>query len=180
MVTETINGLKLLKGTEGYESLFIDSSRIDDCVEYLHANNLKHISINSFQGYKAKDLNFLAGLKNYLEGISIPENHYDFAIVNELHKLKSLGIPDNKKDNINLASFPKLERLATDFSERLIGLAKCSNLKSLTLSNYKSETQNVSALPPLNALEDLFLIQPKIVSLKGVEIFKSLKKVKPV
>jgi Leucine-rich repeat (LRR) protein len=176
MVKETKEGLKILTGINGQESLFVNSDRLADCIKYLHSNDLRFVTINSFQNYKAKDIAFLVQLKDYLEGLSVLETHYDFSVVNELHKLKYLGIPDNGKDVVDLKNFPDIEMCGVAFSERLHGLESCSNLKSLTISNYKAKTKDLSALPPLNNLEHLSLIKTDITTLQGIERFSNLKK----
>ena len=112
MVKETEERLKILVGINGQESLFINSDRLSDCIEYLYNNNLRFITINSFQNYKAKDIGFLTELKDFLEGLSVLETHYDYSIVNELHKLKYLGIPDNGKDVIDLKNFFDIVRVS--------------------------------------------------------------------
>lgn len=175
MVIETGSGLKILKGRNGYEALFIDSSRIDDCIRYLHENNLKNISINPFQGYEANDLAFLSRLEDYLEGITILDEKYDYAIVNNLHKLKLLGILDNKRDVIDLSNFPRLERLSCDYSPRLENLETCERLSSLTLSGYRSSDKSIEKMPPLNSLITLDLFTTDITSLVGIGKFPLLK-----
>jgi len=176
MVKETKEGLKILIGVNGQEFLFINSDRLSDCINYLRSNDLRFITINSFQGYKEKDIAFLFELKDFLEGLSVLETHYDFGVVNELHKLKYLGIPDNGKDLIDLKNFPDIEMCGIAFSERLQGLESCSNLKSLTVSNYKSKTKDLYALPSLNNLEHLSLIKTDIITLQNVERYSNLKK----
>lgn len=176
MVKETKEGLKILVGINGQESLLINSDRLSDCIKYLHSNDLRFITINSFQNYKAKDISFLAQLKDFLEGLSVLDIHYDYSVVNELHKLKYLGIPDNGKDVIDLKNFPDIEMCGVVFSKRLQGLEFCNNLKSLTVSNYKSKTKDLSALPSLGNLEHLSLIKTDIGTLQGIKSFSNLKK----
>lgn len=175
MIVETKEGLKILKGKDGIEALFIDSSRLRECIRYLYDNNLKNITINSFQGYKLKEIEFLGELKNFLEGLIIPEQHYDFSIINKLHLLKILGLPDNLKNTVDLTNFPNLERCSVTFSPRLKGLETCTKLKSLTLSDYKSSNADFSTFPTLPSLEELNLLEAKITSLRGIGKLKSLK-----
>ncbi|MGV8096315.1 MAG: hypothetical protein AB2L24_31050 [Mangrovibacterium sp.] len=176
MIKETEEGLKIVTGKDGYEALFINSSRIDDCINFLTENNYKSITVNSFQGYSLKDLNFLDKLKDLVESIVIGENHYDISIINTLHKLRYLGIADNKKDVIDLSNFPELETLACDFSDRLKGLESANKLRSLTISNYKSKNKNLLGFPALLSLEHLNLVKPDINSLQGIEKFTKLKR----
>ncbi|MFN0278219.1 MAG: hypothetical protein ACKVRN_06405 [Pyrinomonadaceae bacterium] len=175
MIIETQNGLKILKGINGYEALFIDSSRIDDCIRYLHENNLKKISINPFQGYHANDLNFLSRLEHYIEGITVLDDKYDYAIINSLHKLKSLGIIDNKRDSIDLSNFPELESLSCDYSKRMVSLESCEQLRSLTLSGYKSGDKTIEKIPRLSSLVTLNLLITNVTSLAGIGNFPILR-----
>lgn len=176
MVRETNEGLKIHEGLNGDESLFIDSSRIDDCIDYLYKNNLKDISINPYQGYKANDINFLDKLENYIEEISVLDEKYDYSILNRLHKLKRIGFLDNKRDIIDLSNFPELEGLSCDYSPRLKGLETCKHIKDLTLTGYKPKSKNFSDLPSLPELTELLLIQTNITTLQGIECFSKLKK----
>ena len=114
-------------------------------------------------------------LKDFLEGLSVLETHYDYSVVNKLHKLKYLGIPDNGKDVIDLKNFPNIEMCGVAYSERLQGLESCIHLKSLTISNYKSKTKDLSALPLLNNLEHLSFIKTDITTMQGIERFNNLK-----
>jgi len=178
MIEKTKEGLKILKGLNNYQALFIDSARIDDCISYLFKNNLRYIEVNSFQGYRLRDLNFLTRLENHLEGIVIPEEHYDYTLINRLHKLKSLGMVDNGKDTIDLSHFPDLESLSCDYSVRLKGLKCCKGLKDLTLTSYKSKSKDLTDLPWLENLSVLSLLKTGITTLRGIERFEHLKELK--
>jgi hypothetical protein len=176
MIKETKEGFKLLRGTNGELSLFIDSSRLDECIEFMISHQFKHIHINSYQGYALRDLDFLSRIDDFVEGIVILEAHHaNLEIVNTLHKLKSLGFGDDKKSTVDLSNFPDLENCAVQYSPRLKGLETCKNLKHLTLSNYKSNSNDLSDFPGLFSLESLFLIQAKLKSLDGIGKLNSLK-----
>jgi hypothetical protein len=176
MIKETKEGLRILIGENDQEFLFVDTARLIDCIDYLYKNNLRFIIINSYQGYEGKDISFLTGLSDFLEGVSVLDSHFDYSVINNLHKLRYLGIPDNGKDVIDLANFPDLEICGFSYSKRLINLEKCKKLNSLTLSKYKSKSNDLLALPLLEKLSHLNLIQPEIKNLIGIERFSSLRK----
>lgn len=175
MIIETKEGLKVLRGTDGHETLFIDSSRLDDCISYLYEHDLKKISINPYQGYELNDLEFLSRLEDHIQGISVLENIYDYGPVNRLHKLKSLGIIDNKRDKVDLSNFPELENLACDYSKRLLSLESCEQLQDLTLTGFKSPDKTLKELPQLSSLATLSLFVSNITSFVGIGKFPSLK-----
>ena len=176
MVIETKEGLKLLKGINGDKVLFINSTRIAECIDYMHKNNIKHISINPYQGYADNNINFLLQLANFLEGLSVLDEKYDYSIINRLHNLKSLGLSDNKKNVIDLLNFPQLEHLGCDYSLRLQGLKSCEKLISLSMQGYKSKNFNLEELAVLPELRELLLIKPVINNLNCIERFTNLKK----
>jgi Leucine-rich repeat (LRR) protein len=176
MIIETKEGFKILVTAAGHKQFFMDSDRISDSIKFLRKHNLRCVAINSFQGYKSNEIDFLKQLTDFLEGIIIPESKYNIGIVNNLHNLRYLGFVNNHSDIIDLSNFPKLETLACDYSEQLARLDTCNHLQSLTLSNYDSKENNLLALPKLSELLHLSLIHTKIASLKGIGKFAKLKK----
>lgn len=166
MIIETKEGLTLLEGARGEKSLFIDSSRIDECIAYLHAHKLRHVTISPYHGYNVRNVDFLLSLKDYIEGLTFLSEKYDYTVVEQLHMLKFLSIRDNGEDTIDLANFSKLEGLSCDYTVRLKGLGGCKSLKHLTVTGLKSK--DLSDFPHLSSLEDLKLFKASIVSLEGV------------
>lgn len=174
MGPEVIDGFKFQEGTDGSKKLIIESSKLDACIKYVLDGNIKSITINCFQGYELPNIQFLNKLSDVLEGLHLPETKFDNQVLNTLHKLKFLGLADNKKDVIDLSNFPKLERLACDYSLRLKGLETC-NLISLVLTGYKSKSKDLSELPSFLELERFFLFKTDITTMQGIERFSNLK-----
>lgn len=95
------------------------------------ANGIKIISLYP-EIYVAKDLQPLYPIEKYIEGLLLDEKvSYDG--VNKFTSLTFLSVPDNDTDTVDLSFFSKLEMLACNLSNRLIGLETCNNLKSLTI-----------------------------------------------
>jgi Leucine-rich repeat (LRR) protein len=176
MIKKTKEGFKLLKGTDGIDELLFDTSRTKACFDFMLKHNIKRISLNPYHGFKLGSLDFLIPMRDFLEGLIIGTEKLDLSALGHFKNLNFLGVPDNGKDRLDLSKLRKLKTLACDYSDRLKGLETCSNIESLTLSNYKSQDGDLTSLPELNSLEHLSLIQPKVVSLKGIEKFKNLKK----
>ncbi|HEX8575714.1 MAG TPA: hypothetical protein VF677_05425 [Flavobacterium sp.] len=177
MKPEIINGFKFQKDIDGSKKLIIESSKLDECIKYVLDGNIKSITINYFQGYELPDIDFLYKLSNVLEGLHLPETKFDIKVLNSLHNLKYLGFADNKKDVVDLSSFPNLESLACDHSSRLRGLDTCKKLKSLALTGYKSQSKGLSELPSFSVLQELYLFKADIANLQGVERYGTLKKI---
>lgn len=173
----TEEGLTLMEGQGDYVSLCINSKRIEDCIKYLKTYNLKYISINPYIDYYADNIDFLVEVEDFLEGLTILSQKFNYSIINNLHKLKKLGFADNKVDTIDLSNFRNLESLACEYSPRLIGIETCKNLKDLVLTGYKPKNKDLTDLPELDELTELYLFQTNIVSLNGIEKYKKLKKI---
>jgi hypothetical protein len=172
---KTKDGFKLLKGTDGIDDLLFDTSRTKACFDFMVKHDIKRISLNPYHGFNLGSLDFLIPMSNLFEGLIIGTEKLDLNALGCFKNLNFLGVPDNGKDIVNLSKFKKLRTLACYYSDRLKGLDTCRNLESLTLSNYKPERGDLTTLPELNSLEHLSLIQPKVISLKGIEKFKNLK-----
>lgn len=176
MIETTPEGYKVLIRTDGSREFMIDSDRIEESITYIRQNDLRHIGINSFIGYKKSDIGFLADIADFVEGITIPESRPDISILNGLRNLKSLGFVDNKKTVIDLSNFPDLTTLACDYSKRLLSLESCEQLKELTLSKYRPKEKNLLSLPRLSSLSALSLFSTNIESFLGIASFPVLRR----
>lgn len=170
------NEFETFDGTSG-KWLHIDSSRLDECLKYMYENNIKCIKIGG-RIYKDKDISFLAGFKDYLEGLMIDAHGYRYDVINKLHLLKILSVEDNKQDVVDFSNFPNLEECANfTFSKRLVNIELCKKLKSFRALKYKSKNGDFSDLPYLPNLEELMLFYLTASSLKGIERFPHLKNI---
>ena len=170
------NEFETFDGTSG-KWLHIDSSRLDECLKYMYENNIKCIKIGG-RIYKDKDISFLDGLKDYLEGLMIDADGYRYDAINNLHNLKIIGIEDNGKDVIDFSNFPNLEDCREFyFNKRQINIESCKKLKSLRALKYKSKSGDLSELPFIPSLEKLKLLYVNATSLKGIERFPHLKNI---
>lgn len=165
---------KITEGTDGRKRLLFDSSYPKECCDFAVANNIKYLTL--YPGcYTHANLDPILPLKDFIEGLLLHEE-VDFGKIFQFQKLKFLGALDNKKNVLNLNSFPNLEVLACNITERLIGLEGCDNLKSLTISYYNPKCESLIEIPTLDSLEQLSVIKTKIRSLNGIERFRRLEK----
>lgn len=177
MLKTLSNGLKLWIGADGAERLVIDSSRLKQCIKYIHESNTKNITINGAWGFAGTDINFLHELATELRGLHILEDRVNYDVINSLHELRFLGFSDNSRDTIDLSNFPKIETLAADHSSRLQGLVNANSLKSLSLTKYNPKAKNVTELSNLTKLKDINLFITNIISLDGIQNFTALNKI---
>jgi hypothetical protein len=165
---------KVTEGISGRKKLIINSLYAKECCAFAIANNIKSVTL--YPGYYTHpDLNPILPLKDFLEGL-ILNDKVDFSELCQFKKLTFLGALDNKKNVLDLACFPDLETLACNITERLKGLEACKKLKSLTVSYYNPESENLAELPGLASLEDLNIFKTRIKTLRGIEVFKNLKR----
>ncbi|SMC78558.1 leucine-rich repeat domain-containing protein [Cellulophaga tyrosinoxydans] len=177
MKPEIIDGIKFQIGIDGSKTLLIESDRLNECINYVLEGHAKSIFINYFQGYLLPEIDFLSKLSDVLEGLHLPESKFNIEVVNSLHKLKYLGIADNKIDNLNLSNFPNMVSLACEYSPRLKNLESCKNLTNLTITGYKPRSKDLEELSVHTKLEELHLFKPDILNLKGIENCTQLKKI---
>lgn len=178
MIRETNEGFKILKGAGGYESLYIDSEKIEECIAYIKANKIYDITISKYHGYVAEDIDFLNSISDIIKGVSVLDHFDDTTVVNRLSGLERLSILENGKTTIDLENFPNLERCdIMAFSERIQGLETCQNLKHLSIVKFNLRAKDLTVFPILENLKEFYLLQTNITSLDGIENFRSLKKV---
>jgi hypothetical protein len=167
---------KITEGTDGKKWLIINSLYPKECCDFAVNNNIKNVKL--YPGYYTHvNLEPILPLKDFLEGLLLNEE-VEFDKIHQFDGLIQLGALDNKKNTLDLASFPKLETLACCITKRLVGLETRKNLTSLTVSNYNPESANLAELPRLDLLECLSIIKSKVETLNGVERFKKLKNIK--
>lgn len=159
-------------GADGVPVLSFESDRASECVKYALANDIKRLELVC--NYSHNTLDPLFPLKESLEGL-ILNDRVDSSGLCQFTNIQYLGVPDNKKNVLDLTSFPRLKTLACSVTERLKGLDTCKHLESLTISYYNPDRKDLSELPFLPYLRDLSIFKTRIVTLDGVEHFPKLK-----
>lgn len=168
-------GFKTVKGIDGSIKLLFDSNRANECCNFAIAKKIKTISM--YPGiYTSKELAPILPLKDFIEGLILDEK-VDYSELDLFKNLTYLSVPDNKKNIVDVSNFLQLEDLVCNISTRLIGLEKCINLRSLYINNYKQNYLDLENIPKLESLETIRLFITDIVSLRGIEKFRNLKKI---
>ncbi len=110
-----------------------------------------------------------------IEAVAISEaGDIDLSGLQYLHGLRYLTL-SNYKSPVRLSQFASLKFFAGDWSPKLDLGPNCSALETLHLWKYQSNSKNLISFPEIPSLRELQLIQPKILSLDGIERFTQLK-----
>ena len=157
-----------------YKTSWIESDRIQDCMDYYLAENLDGIGLSNIHGYKLKDIRFLKNFP-FLKGLVITEpNVIDITGIEDLRHLKYVSISGNKQP-VDYSVFPELEQIRNDWHPKMKITEDCKKLNHLYLGKYKSKTKDISQLPFLESLEFLGIVQSTMASTKGVGKYDKLR-----
>jgi hypothetical protein len=159
---------------ENRSTLWVDSNRIDDCLNYFFEKKIDILGINPVRGYALDNVDFL---KNYPEicGLLIVPSvkfKFDLSPVLSLVNLRDLTL--NEVSSLSLATFRHLTHFRGMWHEDLM-LEKCASLKSLSLNDYKAKSGDLNEFPVLPSLVELSLTQGPLKSVDGISKMKSLR-----
>lgn len=165
--------VKIITDNFGEKYLVFDSDYLNEAINYINRNNIKIIDINSYWGYKLKDIEFLKYCPN-IESISITDNDIDIEGLKYLKNLKTIGGCSVPLKPLDLLQFKQLETIRIDYHKNWVNIDKCFTISELHLQKMKQP--DLIWLNGLKNLENLSLSQGTIQSLKGLEYFPKLKK----
>lgn len=158
------------------KTLWINSKRIDECMEFYLKNNLDGIGISPFNGYKEKNIDFLKN-HSYVKGLILPyAKGIDISRIQELTELVYVSIADNKQA-IDFSIFPKLEEIRVEWHRKMLIPEKLKKLKILSLRRYNPKSKDLSELAYISSLEDLAIVQSPIITINGIHRFRRLKRI---
>lgn len=175
MINVTTNGLKIFVDANSVEFLCFDSTRAQDCFEYLRLHGMRNVMLNRFYNFDSPSLAFLDEVKDYLEGLIVLDSVIAYAGLEKCNGLKYLAIQDNGSDVVDLSFFPQLEVCGVTHSSRLLGLETCKMLKLLSINSFKPRERDLTSLPPSLNLRELFVRQTSVENLVGIEAYQSLR-----
>ncbi len=159
---------------QGKRTLWVDSERVDACMEYVHAHGIESVGINPARRYELLDIEFLRRYPwiTELEIVSPLRGSFDLEPIRSLRMLRSLTISDVV--TFSLADLPEL-RVVRAYWHPKLGLAGANRLELLDLAKYNPKSKDLSELPNLPALRELKLVSCPLVSLRGVARYSALQ-----
>jgi len=176
MAIKKINGFKFYIDNDENKTLIIESSRLEECLDYLKAEKIESISINRFHGYKIDNLDFLKKCA-FIKKISISDKISDFSGIYNLKDLNRLLVSDNKHA-IDFSNFNNINEISIDWHSNHKNLTKCLKLEKLSIWHYKPKKKNIHELPNIENLKELAITQSTIKTLDGIEKYKNLESLK--
>lgn len=184
-VTKYINGFTY-HPSDGY--MGIDNGDIDhpleltervinDALDTMIENGIQKLYFG-LPDSKRKDISFIENFP-FLTGVRIGLDAFDISPLTHCYNLEEIDIPFRYRGTIDFSDFPKLKILGIDWRNRGSSTVfRCKNLQTLSISKYSGTSLTDFSL--LQKLEKLILIDPKILSLDGVEQLEHLKEIQIV
>jgi len=157
-------------------SIFVESHRIDACMDYAARNGLEGITISALKGFKLPDLSFLLRFPAVEHLTILQAEMLDISAIATLKDLKYLQMTGAPKQSVNFANFPHLRELRVQWWPELRFVGTLASLRTLSLSHYKPTSCDLSALPEIPRLEELNLVQSRKLVLSGIGRFSRIKK----
>ncbi len=168
-------GFRLMGPPAFPRSIFIESNRIDACMDYAARNHQGRIAVSPLEEFKLPDLSFLSRFP-WVENLSILHSEMvDVSAVSSLGNLHYLQISGATKQPLDLSNFPLLRELRVQWWPKLGFGDALDSLRSLDLSHYAPASGDLTGLPQIPELEDLSLAQARNLKLSGIDRFPDLK-----
>lgn len=173
-----MNKIETIKWPNGIEWLEITPADMEEQLTFAKENNIHYFIHNWHPTDNGKDLSFLIplhvkGLNVTFSGIKSNEEINGFT---DLRILKSLfGEPVTLLDFSNLQ---KLEELEITYNNKIKGLSRLVNLRTLALWKYKPASKNLDDFKGYKKIKTLLLVHAGIKSLDGIQELDQLNELK--
>jgi hypothetical protein len=155
--------------------LWIESSRIGECLSYYKRHKLDGVSILPLRGYRLWNLDFLKEA-TFIKGVVLPRcGTIDISGLKHLKDLRFLSIEESKQF-VDFSNFANLEELSIEWHPKTSFVGLNPALSLLNISKYAPDSNDISELPDLPNLSELHLVQCTVNSLRGITRFKKIKK----
>jgi len=155
--------------------IWVESARIDSCIEVLRRENLDGIAISKSMGYELSDVDFLRE-HTYLNGLIFSyAKGIDISALSSLQNLRLLSVAENSQP-LSLSWFPQLREVWLEWHKAIDLYSDSDCLRILSLRRYRPTSKDLTELPPYPGLHGLEIIQSPLVSVEGVQKYSHLKR----
>jgi len=143
-------------------------------MRYYSEQRIDGVAISPLDGFNLPDLAFLKRFPEIEMLVVLHSEIVDISAVNCLPYLKYLQLTGEFKQEVIVENFPSLRELRVRWTPRLRFGGRLAALRTLSLSNYRTKTKDLSGLVALPGLQELELVQTSISSLTGIDRFLGL------
>lgn len=155
--------------------LWLESDRLQECIDFYYENHLDGIGISPYQGYDHDSLDFLRDYPDLRGIILVYADKFDLSPIEVLKSLRFITLSGYSK-SFDFSQFPNIEDLRVEWHKTITLPKSSQNLRSLYLRKYDPASKSCVELPELPHLETLELVQSTITSLDGISRFTNLKR----
>lgn len=161
----SIKGVQLEEGDYGRRAV-VSAAWSAEMTEYLLANNVIELELNTGKGWRGGDLLFLEKLPR-LQSFEI----FDFAIssvapIHFLQELRTLHVSTYCQTEIRFSTFPHLVECGLEWRPKAASLFDCATLKNLFVNCY--DGRDIAPFIRLGNLESLSVLNAPIENLHGL------------
>lgn len=157
------------------QSIWIDSTRIDECLEYIKANEIKGAAVSPLGGFNLKTLDFLKSCGSLKRLTILPAEDLDISLVNGLQELEYLLLGGRPKQAIDIGTLPSLQELRSSWWPGLTLNGHPPLLRRVLLDRYPAKPIELKIAPALEILEELELGQSAAVELHILKFVPMLR-----
>ncbi len=164
-MTEATFDITVVAGTS---TLWVDSSRIEACLQRYRGGGIETVGVNPQRGYSLRDLSFVREYPDIRDLLVVHPvgGDFDLAPILELESLESLTI--SGPIALPVSRFARLRVLRGNWHPDL-SLSGCHGLEVLDLSGYRPARKDLSELPSMPALRELVVTSSNLVTTRGIE-----------
>lgn len=158
----------------GETTLHVESSRIEECMEYYFKHQVHELCVNYARGFDRRDIDFLQSYPDVgsLSLVLSPMFETDISALRSLRKLRRLHC--NISINVSAVDHPNLEEFRGKWNPSH-HYDDFAHLRVLGLSDFRPPSKDLTGLAAPLSLRNLKLVQPKIQTLTGLARFSELE-----
>jgi Leucine-rich repeat (LRR) protein len=147
-----------------------------EMTDYCLSNNIRDVYANIALGWPGHDLSFVKDLPELLSLEVLTDRVDDLAVIECLAKLRFLSLSLIITERIDFSQFPEIEEVHLGWSPKAKSVLRCTSLRRLLMTNYKSTVGDLSAFCSLSNLECLWLKVCNITSTGDLSCLTHLRR----
>ncbi|MFE8073539.1 hypothetical protein QQM79_21055, partial [Marinobacteraceae bacterium S3BR75-40.1] len=156
------------------DSVLVKGKWNNKIVEWMKQNDIKGLYLNSSEGFKSKNFDFLLDIPE-LELLNIISPPVDkLSVIDRLINLKSISLSCAWEDKIDLSGLHRLENCFINYAKGAESVFECSSLRCLYIDEFK--LKSFAEIKNLSKIECLTIANSNFNSPELLGELKSLRK----